>query len=275
MVFTAANFANELGFGMNNSGDQLAFDKASIASQVAGGFCSLWRGTGLPAQGAIPAAAAICNKALTGAFGFTNAGGGFENRLAWAYYNSVTTAGHAFELHDRLAHMGGLSGIVITAQAVTVDLLTLAVPAARLGDTSYKDVRWWIEWYIATGATGVNFTVNVTYSDNSTGNIVIAVPANTGASRAIPILPAVAGLGIKSINNVTLSATTGTAGSFGFTATRQLSAMENDVAGKGKDHSWAMLGAPVIPDDACLMGTVPCIATASGNVRGTMKLAKA
>ena len=53
--------------GLANNNDRIMWDKASIATQVVGQYCSLWRATGVPGQGAIPSAAAYCTKALTGA----------------------------------------------------------------------------------------------------------------------------------------------------------------------------------------------------------------
>jgi hypothetical protein len=63
---------------------RIVLDKASMASQVAGRMCSMWRSTGLPAQGAIPAAAAICDNTLLAS----------NSAMSW-------------EIHDRLAHRGG------------------------------------------------------------------------------------------------------------------------------------------------------------------------
>ena len=273
MPFTQANFQNELGQALAASNERLMFDKASVSGLVAGGLATTWRLTGVPTQGAIPGAAAICNKATTGSFPFANEAGGLQNYVAWAYY-AAGNAGQSFELRDRLAHMGGLSGTVTTAQAANIDLGTLGISAARRGAADYSEVLWFLEWYTTTGGTGVNATVNVTYDDASTGNIVIAIPASTAASRAIQILPGVAGRNIKGVNNVTLSATTGTAGSFGVTASTALTSFENDVAGKGKDHSWSLLGIPRVIDDSCLFGVLPQASTTTGTLRGQFKLAK-
>jgi hypothetical protein len=192
--------------------------------------------------------------------------------LAWAYY-VASSVGQATEIHDRLAHMGGLNGTLITAQAVNIDLSTNGLPASRRGDDNYSDVMWWLEWYIATGATGVNATVAVVYDDGSIGNIVVLVPANTAAGRMLPIITAVPGRFIRAITNVTLSATTGIAGNFGVTATRQRTGLENDVGSKGKSFTWAMLGVPEIPNDSCLFFVLPCITTSTGTIRGQAKIA--
>ena len=47
---------------LGNNSSRFILDKASISSQAAGTFVSLWRATGQPGQGVIPGAAAACNK---------------------------------------------------------------------------------------------------------------------------------------------------------------------------------------------------------------------
>jgi hypothetical protein len=259
--------------GLGNNNSRLVYDKASIANAVAGQLFSSWRATGVPAQGAIPGAAALCTSALTGAFGFANQTSPATSYLAWGTLNMSNLG--SIEWHDRLAHMGGLSGTVTTAQTVGIDLTSggLNLPAARRGDANYSDVAWFIEIYIDLGATGVNATVNVTYDDASTGNLAaVALGATPRAGRLYPLLPAVAGRWIRAINSVTLSATTGTAGSFGIIATRQRSAMDADQVNKAKPFPPDVLGLPEIPNDACLFWVIPCVATTTGSVRGNAKI---
>lgn len=257
---------------LGNNTSRIVWDKASLSTMVVGGFGSLWRATGTPGQGAIPAAAALCTKALVGSIGFNNQTAPVASYYAWQTF-ACSNAATAVEIHDRLAHMGGLSGIVTTAQTAAVDLVTLAVPAARLGDPGYSDVQWWLEWYTATGATGVTATAAVTYDDGSTGNVAVTVPASIAASRMIPIVSAVAGRFIRAVTSITLSATTGTAGSFGVTATRPRTTVNVNVANKTENFDWAQLGLPEIPNDSCLMLIMLCSATTTGAVRGQGKIA--
>lgn len=268
-ITTRDSLVNALG----NNTSRVVWDKASIASQVAGGFSSLWRATGIPAQGAIPAASAICTKALTGAIGFANQTDPATSYLAW-HTLATGNANTNLEIHDRLAHMGGLNGTLTTAQTVSLNLATLGVPAARVGDSNYSDVKWWLEWYTATGATASNATVNVTYDDDSTGNLaVIAVGGTVAASRMIPLISAFNGKFIKGVNTITLSASTATAGSFGVTATRPRSGMSTILANKLESFSWQQLGLPEVPNDACLFGVMLCTTTSTGTVRGQAKIA--
>ena len=256
---------------MANASQSLVINKASIASQIAGGYSSLWRATGTPGQGAIPTAAAVPVMTAVGAFRFDNpvSGNTYLARLFMLSGNTATDV----QIHDRLVHMGGLSGTVITAQTVNADAsVTTSNLVLRRGDTNYSDIQWWIEWYTATGATGVNATCAVTYDDASTGNIVVALAASIGASRMLAIQPAVAGRYIKSIQSVTLSATTGTAGNFGITATRALGGLSLGLANAGTVGDWAYLGLPRIHDYAALFMVMVPGTTSTGVLYGSGKL---
>ncbi len=259
---------------LGNNHSRLVIDKASLSNAVAGQIFSLWRATGVPAQAAIPAAAALCTSALLGALGFTNQVAPAASYHGWQTLASGNPA-TSVEIHDRLAHQGGLSGTVTTAQAVGVDLTSsgLNLPAARRGDASYSEVQWWLEIYTDLGSTGVNATVAVTYDDGSTGNLAaIALGATPRAGRLYPLVSAVAGRFIRAVTSVTLSATTGSAGNFGVTATRPRSVMSTNVANKSEQFDWAQLGLVEIPNDACLQMVMLCSTTTTGTVRGQGKI---
>jgi 3',5'-cyclic AMP phosphodiesterase CpdA len=270
-ITTRDGLINALG----NNSSRVVWDKASIANAVGGQLFSLWRATGTPAQGAIPGAAAIPTSALAGAMGFANQTGPATSYYAWQTI-AAGNAATSVEVHDRVGHMGGLNGTLLTAQTVSLDLSTTGggLVAARRGDANYSDIQWWLEWYTDTGATASNATVNVTYDDASTGNLaVIAVGGTVRASRMIPLVSAVAGRFIRGVNNVTLSASTGTAGSFGVTATRPRTAVNANTANKYEQFDWAQLGLPEIPNDSCLQIIMLCSTTSTGTVRGQGKIA--
>lgn len=263
--------------GLGNNNNRIMWDKASLTTQVVGQYCSLWRSTGVPAQGSIPGAAAYCTKALTGAIGFDNQTGPATSYLA--YHTLLCgTANTNLEIHDRLAHMGGLSGTVTTAQTVGIDLSTInaggPVPAERLGNANYSNVQWFLEWYTATGSTASNATVAVTYDDGSTDNLAAIAIGGTAiaASQCRPLIPAVNRRFIRAVNSVTLSASTATAGSFGVTATRQRASMSAPLANKIELFDWAQLGFPQIPNDACLVGMLLSSATSTGAIKGQGKI---
>ena len=272
MAISQANAVNEIAWGLSNA-ERLMIDKASVATQIAGGVCSLWRATGIPGQGAIPTTAAVCSKALLGAMGFTNQVGPVKAYMAYAWA-SAQNAGYAPLVHDRLAHMGGLNGTLTTSQVCGVDItLPTSNLPARIGAADYSDCNWWLEWYTATGATVSNATCAVVYNDGTTGNVVVSVPASTAASRMLPIVSAVTGKFIRSITTVQLSASTATAGNFGVTATRERLVMPTDnIAYKRREFTWAQLGMNAVANDACLFPMVDTLTTSSGIIRSQIKM---
>lgn len=258
---------------LGNNSSRIVIDKASLSNAAAGQFFSLWRATGVPGQGAIPGAAAVIDNTLLGAMNFAQQTAPATSYLGWLRaYTANATMG--VEIHDRLAHMGGLNGTLLTAQTVNVDVTGAGSNmAARRGDANYSDVSWWLEWYTDTGATASNATVNVTYDDASTGNLaVIAVGGTVRAGRMIQLIPAVAGRFIRQVNSVTLSASTGTAGNFGVTATRLRSAIDTFIANKAETADWAALGLPEVHNSSCLFPLVLCSTTTTGVVRGQGKI---
>lgn len=251
---------------------QFPWNKATITSQTAGRWSSLWRATGFPAQGAIPSTLQTCSKTLTGTWNYNSPQSTNTLYLAnvtMACGNSVSNV----EIHDRLVHMGGLSGVVTAAQTVGLTLVDTANNLqTRIGKSDLSEVQWWCEWYTTTGTTAVTATVAVTYNDNSTGNISLSFAASMGASNMLPVVSAAAGKFIKSIDSVTLSATTGTAGSFGFTASRFITSIEMPVANFARNCTWVDLGLPIIVDGACLWQVILCSTTGTGSMQGNLRI---
>lgn len=263
--------ADELISALGNNTSRFVYDKVSVSSMVAGQICSLFVTAGTPAGGTAPTTAVVPTNATVGAIGFANQTAPATSYLGWlwAVFGNATTA---LELHDRLAHMGGLSGTVITAQGA-LSLVTTDPGADRIGAADYSDVSWFLEVYTSLGGTSVAATVGVTYDDNSTGNLAAFGLGTTPRSgRLYPLLPAVPGRWIKAVTSVTLSATTGTAGNFGITATRQRTLVAAPVANWPTVADWAQLGMPEIPNNACLFGLVTCTTTTTGTIRGQGKI---
>lgn len=267
---------------MGNNSSSLIIDKASISGQAASTFVSLWRATGQPGPGDIPTAAASCDNTSTGALQFTQ-----QTAPATSYLGILeglcSNAGTTLEIHDRLAHMGGLSGIVTTAQTVGVDINALRAfdnIDARKGNANFSDIQWWLEWYAATGATNTTVNVDVTYNDGTTGTLtgtLTSTPTGRPASFLFALnnlIPAAAaGKYIRSVNNVTLTASTGTAGNFGVTATRYRAALYKPLANVRWTADWAGLGLPEISNESCLFPIqITGNVTTTGTVRAIGKI---
>lgn len=264
-----------------NNNSPLLFDKANISNTGTGQYHSLWRATGQPGQGVFPTGAAVCSHETVGAHTFTQ-----QSSPATSYLGllemTCSMALSTVEFHDRLMHMGGLSGTSSLAQTATLDLasnLGTSNLTERVGNSNLSDVSWWLEWYTDTGPTGVGATVSVTFSDNSTGNLtMISLAANRRASFMVPlnnqiaVAQAQAGLTIKGINSVTLSTSTGTAGTFGVTATRKLCSIFIPVANATHSLDWAALGMGKVPNSSAIFGIVLAGTSNTGLIRGSGKL---
>ena len=276
MIENIDNLVKALG----NNSSRIVLDKASITSQTANSYCSLWRATGQPGQGAIPTVVATCNNTTVGTIRFNQQ---TSPITSYGAYLEIATGNAAMtmELHDRLAHMGGLNGTLTTAQSVNLDLSTLLSTDninERKGDDNYSDVQWWLEWYTATGSTAVTATISVTYNDGTTGNLTsLFLAATRPASHAIllnSLIPsAQSGKFIRGVVSITLSATTGTAGSFGVTATRQRMTLSAPIANFKFVADWAQLGLPQIYNSSALFPIVLTSTTSTGTVRGSGKIA--
>lgn len=272
----AINTRDDLIKAMGNNSSRLIIDKTTLTI-AAGLFYSYWRVAGQPGQGAIPGAAAVCDTALLGAAQFTQQVAPATSYMA--LLEVALSAAHTLEIHDRLMHMGGLNGTLTTAQTANVDLhanLASSNMAARIGDSNYSDVQWWLEWYTATGGTAVTATVNVTYDDGTSGNLSalsLAATRPVGFMAPLNVLNPNPGRFIRDVNTVQLSATTGTAGSFGVTATRYRAAQFCPTPNGRFTADWAQLGLPEIANDSCLFPLILTGSTTATTVRASGKIA--
>jgi len=245
--------------------------KASNASLTAGIISSLWRSAGNTTAGAIPTTSAECTDYLPGSFILPSVT--TEKLYVGKVSLSLGVAGNIF-IMDRLSHMGGLNGTLATAQTVNLDITTPVSQNRCLANGS--NVQWYLEWYAATGSTAVTSTITYTNHADVTGRTTtVALAATRPISCMLPILPASGDLGIKSIQTVTLSATTGTSGNFGVTATKQIAEVPIILANTGSIVDYAGLGLPEISADSCIMFSVLTSTTSTGLLIGSIDILKA
>lgn len=270
----AINNVDQIAAALASNNSPFIIDKASLANAVANTMYSLWRATGQPGQGAIPTTAALCTNALAGCIAFTQQTSPASSYFAYISLINSNNSGMSFLIRDRIAHSGGGNLTLLTAQTnIAVDLVTLAPPADRIGAANYSGVEWFLEVYTDGGGTASNATISVTYNDGTTANLtVIPVGGTLRAGRAIsltPFIPAAQqGLFIRAVNSVTLSASTGTAGNFGFTCYRHKFKMPLATINIANDRDWAQLRLAEAPNGACLTAIVQCSTTSTGAIRG-------
>lgn len=178
---------------------------------------SFW--VGPPNIGVAPTTAVVPSRTISGAFGQKDGVG----NLVMADFKMLTginSGGGVLILVDRLSHQGGLDGTVITTQ--TTNLPT----AALTRYTSGVGVFAAIEIYTSVGVTGTTLTVSYTNQSGTAGQIspatVFGATNNREGSRFIPIPLALGDTGIRSVENVTVLASTTTAGNFGITLYKPL-----------------------------------------------------
>ena len=267
---------------MANNSSRLVIDKASLSNVAIGQFHSLWRATGQPGQGAIPTTVAVPTNATNGTFNFTQQTDPAKSYIAYLEA-ACSNVNMTLEIHDRLAHSGGLVGnIGASAQTTNLpldmeDLLATNNIAERIGGVDYGDIQWWLEWYADTGSTATTITVNVTYNDGTTDDLTAAsIAATRRASYMLPLnglIPAAAsGKRIRGVNSVTFTATTGTAGALGVTATRPRASLYCPLANTKWSADWANLPLSNIPNDSALFVLVMPGTTTTGTIRGNAKV---
>lgn len=186
---------------------------------VSGRITSLWSYIGIPADGAIPVGASLCNRSTVGAMLQRDPGGGRQKWCLGSVGGAGIVAG-GWSIYDRLAHYGGGSGTVTISQAVNTPALS------RWGGAAASGNQMWAEIHAAIGVTVVNLTVTYTNQDGVGGRTSIPIRiGGTGLREQTRMLqiPFQAGdTGVRSIESFILSATTGTPGNIGFVIARPI-----------------------------------------------------
>lgn len=226
---------------------------APSATQVAGGFINLARsGVTSFGQAAIPTVAGSGgHNPVDGAAGYpTVAAGGGGTTLYIARLDGFSTIAGAFIIFDRIYAASGFSGTVTTAQAIT-GFPTL--PSAR-APSSGEGLEIWLESYTAVGASASNVTVQYTNSAGTAGRSTVseAITASFPVNRMQRLRYQDGDIGVQSIQSVTLSVTTGTAGNFGITLLKRKATLPMPLLNTSYVMDFASLGMPTIQSDSAL-----------------------
>lgn len=222
---------------------------AAATAPIIGRMQSLWTFDGHPSAGVAPTTVAIPDNTTAGGLKQADPGGGREKFLMSLAAAPLTPG--TLILYDRLLHIGGLSGTVVSPTAQTVGG-TLTRYTNGIGNWA------WAEIYTQIGASSTTITMSYTDQGAASGNTSPAVAiGNTNfreATRCIMLPLASGDTGIQAIASVTLAATTGTAGNFGVTIGHPLAIIDCPGAGMPGIRSF-LQGLPAIPEvetDACL-----------------------
>jgi hypothetical protein len=226
-----------------------------------------------PLGGTTPSTAAAPSRSTTGNLWQTpQSAGAFANALYAAQVEiEAQWAGFAqtFILIDRLSHQGGLSGTVGASEQTT------NLPTAAL--TRYTDgvgVMAALEWYTQTGATAVTVTARYT-NQAGTGSRTTKVQ-NVVSNRVVdsfaPLCLQDGDTGVRSVEGVTLSASTLTAGNFGVTLFKPLMIIPGFSGIRNFKDNFFAAALEEIHDDACLSLLAICSTTSIPAHVGTLKV---
>ena len=261
------------------SGKPYFFSKNSVTSTAAK-LMSIWTAT--PNAGAIPTTPVACNANTAGAIlaeprlsSLTNAY--FIAQLELASFANAFTS---LVLIDRLSHQGGLSGAATAVQ--TANLPTAALPRYTDGE----GVMAAIEIYVALGTLAQTVTVSYTNQAGVAGRIskpvVIGAASDNAVGRFIPIPLQDDDTGLRSVESVTPSSSTGAAGNYGITLYKPLMLIpniSNQVHAMQQRCLNPFVGgygcSPEIIDDACLAFLALSNISSTGAVHGAFHLAEA
>lgn len=194
-----------------------------------------------------PTSAVALDKTSTGAMIRPIAGSGDQMLVGSRFQSSINDNGAW--LVDRLSHQGGLSGTVTTTQ--TTNLPTAALTRYTSGVGVYAA----LEFYTAVGATDATWTVVYTNQAGTGSRSVTFIMGATPSLNGFIIVPLQAtDTGVKSVESVALTPSTGTAGNFGVTLFKPLVWVPSIPSFMGRQNDiFSMPGwnTPIL-DDACL-----------------------
>lgn len=217
---------------------------------TAGRWYDLWRS--FQPAGTFPTTSAVPTNATTGSVVHQDGGSGqlwiTGARMNGGFGNGV------YMIVDRLVHQGGLSGTVTTAQ--TTNLPTSALTRHTGGD----GVMMGLTFATAVGTTATTVSCSYTNQAGTAGRTAPLVAfGGTGfreQGRLILLPLQVGDTGVRSVESVTVTATTGTAGNFGVVMFKPLYVVvvEDNTGVCVADYvtGYTAGGIPEVIDGACL-----------------------
>ncbi len=239
--------------------------KQSLTSKSAGVWHSTWKGEGYPRAGATPALMSaggeVPTKSTTGAWPHTNAPSGYGAALArlTVALGQIGTV----RILDRLWQCSGLSGSSTSSQSIT------SPAALTRPDANGANTELWGEVYTALGSN-TNYTITATYTNQSgTGSRTATFDSSAyGALNVVgtmfPFRLQAGDTGVRSVQSVQLSGTSGSTGDWGLTIVRGLAAVPLPTAATPGEADAFRLFLPEIYDDAALMVAILCSTTSTG-----------
>ena len=246
-------------------GFRLPMMKISATAKGAGSYHSLRQVAGQPGLGTTPPTGngEIPNMTTAGGIVFPSPSGTNLNYLAQAIIAGSVQG--TLMLYDRLWHNSGLNGTLLTAQ--TWSQASLNRYADGVG------VELWMEIYTVTGTAQATATATYTNSNNVSERLATAtLVASPVVGQMIPFSLASGDNGLRSVQQVALSVSTGVAGSFGLVLLKRICDIPLNAANVAAVMDTFTIGMPEINTNAHLCAAVLCSGTATGIVHGSLQI---
>jgi hypothetical protein len=224
---------------------------SAATAPVAGRYVSLWQyNKTRGGSGAAPSTARALTRTTQGALAQNAVGGGATKYLtgAVAVWN---TAGSVL-VYDRLVDSGGLSGTVTTAQTTNLPTSTLPRYTDGLGNFIFLEITGII------GTTATTATISYKDTNGDTRTTPAFAIGGTGLREAqrfirVPLDDAYANLGVTTIENLDLVASTTTAGGIAVGIGHEIALLPTPGAGGCQPMDF-ISGAQILPEigDDCI-----------------------
>lgn len=238
------------------SAQRTQFYKASATTKGAGFYHSTWTLAGEPGAGAaagVLLTGAAPTYTTAGAMKIRNPGAGNTMYIAGADILGGANPA-ALILYDRIWHNSEAVGNSTSDQTITSTAWTRS--------TDGLGTELWLEVYSAFGNTNTTFTVTYTNTDNTASRVAtLAYTGGTPVAGQAMRIPLQAGdSGLLSIQKVSLTPSTGSAGNFGLTVAKRLCTIGLPTTA-GDKRDWYQLGLPTVSSSACIAGFLACSGT--------------
>jgi hypothetical protein len=244
------------------------------ATNVAGGFVNLNQavtsGFGIMAVPGTAATGGTTYNQASFSTGFpkwtANGGGGAKTYMGRAGL-TMATAG-SVHVYDLCWACSGLVGNVATAQNIT------SFSGLPTRHSTGNNLEIWVGCSGAIGGTAHNVTVSYTNQAGTAGRTTVSTAGiQTMPANRMYQLPLQSGdTGVQSIQSMTLSISSGTAGNLWLMIMERYVGMSCAIPNVGSNYDFAALGMPSPDDTACLLFAHQGTTTSSGIILGQLDI---
>jgi hypothetical protein len=250
---------------MGATNQDFAFYSGTL-TDVAGGFINLARGgvTSFGQQAVATVIGSGGHNPVDATAGYpTIAAGAGGTTLYISRLDGFSTIAGTLLIYDRIWAASGFSGTTAPGAQSVTGFPTL--PAARAPGTG-EGLEVWLESITAVGASASNVTVQYTNSAGTASRNTVseAITASFPINRMQKLRLQDGDIGVQSVQSLTLSATTGTAGNFGLTLLKRKATLPLPVANTGYVMDFAALGLPTLQSDSALQFAYMSSTTTTG-----------